>query len=130
MTSTWLPNNTLTMVSPFSKFSSNRKDFAMKLMQQLLRFSGGRFEMSKEFQPVEPILSGRVWDKIVAIQYNIYSRLKSGAKIAGNGIILLQLRVMFVALMMSCKAEGPRARTPQNMGRAWLSVSSLNFILM
>jgi hypothetical protein len=94
----------------------------MKLVQQLLRFSGIRFEMSKEL-PIEHILSGRVWEKIIAIQYNLYSRLESGAKIAGNGILLLQLRAMFVALMMSCKVEttGARNRTPQNMGRAWLS---------
>lgn len=99
-------------------------DFAMKLIQQLLRFSGCRFEISKDL-PIEQILSGRVWDRIVAIQYNIYSRLDSGAKIAGNGILLLQLRAMFVALMMSCKAEqagGTRGRTPQNMGRAWLGM--------
>lgn len=96
----------------------------MKLVPQLLKFSGCRFEMSKDL-PIEQILSGRVWDRIVAIQYNIYSRLESGATIAGNGILLLQLRSMFVAHMMSCKGEttgGTRGRTPQNMGRAWLGI--------
>lgn len=101
----------------------------MKLVQQLLRFSGCRFEMSEKLT-IEAILSGRVWEKIVAVQYNLYSRLESGAKIAGNGILLLQLRAMFLALMMSCKVEttGARNRTPQNMGRAWL-VSIVHFNL-
>jgi hypothetical protein len=101
----------------------------MKLVQQLLRFSGCRFELSKELS-IEQILSGRVWEKIVAIQYNIYSRLDSGAKVAGNGILLLQLRAMFVALMMSCKVEqvgGTRGRTPQHMGRSWLGTLFLEF---
>jgi hypothetical protein len=94
----------------------------MKLVQQLLRFGGSRFETSKEL-PIEQILSARVWDKIIAVQYNLYSRLESGAKVAGNGILLLQLRAMFVAFMMSCRVEttGTRNRTPQIMGRAWLS---------
>src|SRR5436189_2621483 len=97
----------------------------MKLVQHLIRFSVCRFEISKELT-IDHILSGRVWEKIVAIQYNIYSRLESGAKIAGNGILLLQLRAMFMSLMMSCKAEitgGTRGRTPQNMARAWLGTS-------
>ena len=100
-------------------------DFAMKLILQLLRFSGSRFETSKEL-PIETIVSGRVWEKIVAIQYNIYSRLNGGARVAGNGILLLQLRAMFMAFMMSCKPEqtgGTRSRTPQNMGRAWLGMA-------
>src|SRR5205809_809107 len=96
----------------------------MKLIQQLLRFNVYRFELSKELS-IDQIISGRIWEKIVAIQYNIYSRLQSGAKIAGNGILLLQLRAMFMAFMMSCKIEqtaGARGRTPQNMARAWLGM--------
>lgn len=103
-------------------------DFAVKVVQQLLRFSNCRFDYSKEL-PLEQILSGRVWDKIVSIQYNLYSRLDRGAMIAGNAMLLLQLRAMFVALVTSVKADLPGAvganrRAPQNMGRVWLSTTS------
>ena len=46
--------------------------------------------------------------------------------IAGNAMLLLQLRAMFVALVMSVKTDqsGPATnrRVPQNMGRIWLSI--------
>jgi len=122
----YINDGTLPLIAPLIS------DFAMKLIQQLLQFSGCRFEISKEF-PIETTVSGRIWEKIVAIQYNIYSRLDSGAKIAGNGILLLQLRAMFLALMMSCKHDqtgGTRGRTPQNMGRAWLGMSIPGVLLI
>jgi len=96
-------------------------------VQQLLRFSNCRFEYTKE-TPIEQIFSGRIWDKIVSIQYNLYSRLDKGALIAGNAMLLLQLRAMFWAFVMSVKTDpsGPAAnrRVPQNMGRIWLSISN------
>ena len=100
-------------------------DFAMKLLQQTLRFTGSRYELSKEL-PVEQVVSSHVWSKMVSLQYNLYSRLDSGARIASNGMLLLQLRTMFMAFMMSCKVEpNPGQRTnypkPQIMGKVWIS---------
>jgi hypothetical protein len=105
---------------------TNVLDFAVKVVQQLLRFNSCRFELSKELT-IEQILTGRNWDKIVSIQYNLYSRLDKGATIAGNAMLLLQLRAMFLALMMSVKQDSPgapgtnRRGAAQNMGRVWLS---------
>jgi hypothetical protein len=98
---------------------------AMKLMQHLLRFCQARLETSKEV-PAEQFISQQIWNKIVSTQYNLYSRLESGAMVAGNGILLLQLRSMFMAFMMSCKLEAAgnaRGRSPQVMARAWLGMS-------
>jgi hypothetical protein len=102
----------------------------MKLLAQTLRFTGSRFEASKEL-PVEQIVSQHTWSKLVSLQYNLYSRLEKGARIAGNGILLLQLRAMFMAFMMSCKVEpnsGARSNfpKPQMMGRVWISTSLCN----
>jgi hypothetical protein len=99
----------------------------MKLLQQTLRFTGSRYELSKEL-PVEQVVSSHVWSKMVSLQYNLYSRLDSGARIASNGMLLLQLRTMFMAFMMSCKVEpnpGQRANypKPQIMGKVWISMS-------
>lgn len=94
-----------------------------------MKFSGCRFELSKEL-PVEQVVSSHVWPKLVSLQYNLYSRLSSGARIASNGILLLQLRTMFMAFMMSCKVEStPGSRTtyakPQIMGKVWISPKSI-----
>jgi hypothetical protein len=99
----------------------------MKLLMQTMRFTGTRFEASKEL-PVEHIVSQHAWSKLVSIQYGIYCRLEKGARVAGNGILLLQLRAMFMAFMMACKAEpntGPRSNAPRHqvMGRVWISTS-------
>jgi hypothetical protein len=96
----------------------------MKLLTQTLKFTGSRFELSKEL-PVEQVVSSHVWAKMVSLQYNLYSRLESGARIASNGMLLLQLRTMFMAFMMSCKVDpnaGPRAAKPQVMGKVWISM--------
>lgn len=104
----------------------------MKVMQHLLRFCGAKFETSKEVPP-EQFISQRIWERVVSVQYNLYSRLETGALIAGNGILLLQLRAMFMAFMMSCKLEvsgNARGRTPQVMARAWLGISPSISLLM
>ena len=73
-------------------------------------------------------MSQQMWSKMVALQYNLYSRLeKGGASIASNDILLMQLRMMFMAFMMSCKSDpnpGPRSTIvkPQIMGRVWISL--------
>jgi hypothetical protein len=86
-----------------------------------LRFSNCRFEYGKELS-IDQILSGKVWEKIVSIQYNLYSRLDGGAMVAGNAMLLLQLRAMFVALVTSVKVDpAANRRVSQNMGRVWLS---------
>ena len=76
---------------------------------------------------MDQVISHQVWTRIISIQYTMYSRLKGGAKIAGNGILLLQLRLMFMAYMMSCNpgAKGPKA---QSVAKAWLGIfMSLRF---
>ena len=95
-------------------------ELAMKLMHLILRFCGFRFDLSKEL-PMDQVISHQVWTRIISIQYTMYSRLKGGAKIAGNGILLLQLRLMFMAYMMSCNpgAKGPKA---QSVAKAWLGI--------
>lgn len=98
----------------------------MKVLIQTLKFAGTRFEVSKEL-PVEQVVSQHAWSKLVSLQYNLYSRLERGGRIAGNGILLLQLRAMFMAFMMSCKVEAPgkagasAVPKPQVMGRVWIS---------
>lgn len=102
-------------------------EFAAKLVQLTSRFSGIRFEVSKEL-PVEQLVSQLTWSKLVSLQYNLYSRLNNGAKIAANGLLLLQLRTMFMAFMMSCKVDtsaGARGPKPQIMGRVWLAPKSI-----
>jgi hypothetical protein len=105
----------------------------MKVLTQTLKFTGSRFEVSKEL-PLEQVLSQQAWSKLVSLQYNLYSRLERGARIAGNGILLLQLRAMFMAFMMSCKVEAPGKAgasaipKPQTMGRIWMSHFHLNVI--
>jgi hypothetical protein len=96
----------------------------MKLMQMIIRFSQLRFEISKDLTP-EQIISQNLWNKGVAIQYNLYSRLEKGARIAANGIVLLQMRTMFMAYMMSVATVttvGSKALRPQALGRFWLSM--------
>lgn len=59
----------------------------------------------------------------MSIQYNLYSRLDGGAMVAGNAMLLLQLRAMFVALVTSVKVDpAANRRVSQNMGRVWLSM--------
>ena len=98
----------------------------MKVLLQTLKFTGSRFEVSKEL-PVEHIVSQHAWCKLVSLQYNFYSRLDRGARIASNGIVLLQLRTMFMAFMMNCKIEPPgkpgTIPKPQIMGKVWISNS-------
>jgi hypothetical protein len=107
-------------------FSYNSNvEFALKVLQQTLKFSGGQFEVSKNL-PVEQVVSQQIWGKLVSLQYNLYSRLEKGARIAGNGILLLQLRTMFMAYMMSCKADptpGGRSVKPQIIGKLWISMT-------
>jgi hypothetical protein len=47
--------------------------------------------------------------------------LQGGAKIAGNGILLLNLRLMFMAYMMSCN-PGQKGQKTQNVAKAWLGI--------
>ena len=106
----------------------SKVDFAMKLLLQTMKFTGHQLEVSKTL-PVEQVVSQHSWSKLVSLQYNLYSRLEKGAPIAGNGILLLQLRSMFMAFMMSCKVDpnpGPRSTIPkpQVMGRVWISILS------
>jgi hypothetical protein len=70
---------------------------------------------------MDQVLSHQVWTRIISIQYTMYSRLKGGAKIAGNGILLLHLRLMFMAYMMSCN-PGQKGPKTQNVAKAWLGI--------
>jgi hypothetical protein len=88
-----------------------------------MRFCGFRFELGKDL-PVEQVISQQVWTRIVSIQYTLYSRLKGGAKIAGNGILLLHLRLMFMVYMMSC-SPGTKGQKAQTLGKLWLGKISL-----
>jgi hypothetical protein len=103
------------------------EDFAKSLLLQTMKFTGHQFETAKS-QPVEQIVSQQIWSKMVSFQYNLYSRLEKGAQIASNDILLLQLRSMFMAFMMSCRPDpnpGPRSThpKPQLMARVWISCS-------
>jgi len=109
------------------KYQSDVVEMAMKVILQTMKFSNVRVETSKEFT-IEQAVSPPHWGKLVSLQYNFYSRLERGARIAGNGIVLIQLRTMFMAFMMSCKLETqarPGASAipkPQIMARVWISL--------
>jgi hypothetical protein len=103
-------------------------DFALKTLMQTMKFTGHQFEVSKTL-PMEQIVSHHFWSKVVALQYSLYSRLPGGGQIASNGMLLLQLRSMFMAFMMSVKVDNsPRGQAipkPQVMGRLWITRADL-----
>ena len=72
---------------------------------------------------MDQVISPQFWTRLVSIQYTMYSRLTGGAKIAGNGILLLQLRFMFMAYMMSCN-PGTKGLKVQTVAKAWLGIFS------
>jgi len=93
-----------------------------------MKFTGHQFEVSKTL-PMDQIVSHHFWSKMVSLQYNLYSRLPKGAQIASNGMLLLQLRSMFMSFMMSVKVEssakGQTMPRPQFMGRLWITRTDL-----
>src|ERR1700721_2241740 len=94
-------------------------DFAPKLFAQCMKVTSHQFEQSKSLS-IEHIVSHHFWCKMVSFQYNLYSRCPRGAQIAGNGVLLLQLRLIFMAFMMTCKGDPTRGSKPQALGRLWI----------